>query len=84
MSRLLRWRHRAAQPQQPMAPPAWSCLVSPAFRLITFAAIACYAAVLVAKSHSLPAAIAAAVIAAIGAWVSNLSDPFSRLAPARA
>jgi hypothetical protein len=73
--RLFRYLRRAAQPQQAMAPPAWQCLVSPTFRLVTFGAVACYVELLVIEGHSLVGAVVAAVAVAVGAWVSSVPGP---------
>lgn len=84
MFRLFRYLRRAAQPQQAMAPPAWQVVVSPAFRLVTFGAIACYVELLVSEGHSLVGAVAAAVTVAVGAWVGSAPGPFGSSARATA
>lgn len=65
--------------------PAWHILVTPTFRLITFAVLACYVEVLTAAGHSLLAALFTAVtISTVAGTRSGRPDPIGPAPGAKA
>ena len=66
-----RWRAVAVRRTALDPPPSWHCLAAPAARLTGFVLIAGYVELLVGQGHSMPVAVATAVLVAVGASATD-------------